>query len=612
MDAASALISVAVAKALGATSSEGDSNRLATLRLAWPVLPADVPATSAWRERPAEERSPVLANWSRLVDQIGARAPYWISQPEATLSRCYHQVLSRAEVARIPLTPEQERRRVEAEQGLFDTDEHGVRLPNPRFQIFLEHEQKVIETREKLAAARHEGATELASAVAVQLATAERNWSIFGHRDDVGSTLALLTSLERQQHPVVRWDEERFRLEELVPREDPRTATSYLPVDTSPSGLDVVEWHAHVSSERDIDRLAQEAEHRFGNRIASRIAEQGLQEMRFEMALVTIGRPWLNLELIRSRSWRWRDGDQPPLSDGEGGGLVPAFIAKLVLARNISVVFRRTAVAGEVSESLAGEALEEISSLHEQDGPRQVGSVAKFGPLLLRPPVGQGGINNFGSWRSSPERVRLFQAMEVAEAQPGSRTAHEQMPRLLTKHADLQRAFLKVKRVEPPRHLGQVLSAAGGAGRDRPEPRPTVVVKPPTIRVDPMGGGTIRDHRENRLRFAGRVVAANGRHVAGAQVLFDERDSDRHRTVTTGSDGRFEVTLPKGRYDIIGSAEGFLSKIIEDAKAATDFTVQLQPDTTQNNVEVWQIIAVIRHQLPHLPDPDPSLDWSDL
>lgn len=64
-----------------------------------------------------------------------------------------------------------------------------------------------------------------------------------------------------------------------------------------------------------------------------------MELLTVEVARVEVVRTWLDPALLRSRSWRWRDGSRPPLSDGRdpASGDLPAYVTGVVLARNLTV-----------------------------------------------------------------------------------------------------------------------------------------------------------------------------------------------------------------------------------------------------------------------------------
>jgi hypothetical protein len=89
----------------------------------------------------------------------------------------------------------------------------------------------------------------------------------------------------------------------------------------------------------------------------------------------------------------------------------------------------------------------------------------------------------------------------------------------------------------------------------------------------------------------GRVVDGQGNVVPGAKVVVTNRGTGAERTVTTGGDGEFVVTLLQpGRYDVTAEAASFSRALIENVEinvgARQNVNFTLQPGSIEETVTV--------------------------
>jgi len=104
--------------------------------------------------------------------------------------------------------------------------------------------------------------------------------------------------------------------------------------------------------------------------------------------------------------------------------------------------------------------------------------------------------------------------------------------------------------------------------------RPTVPL-PEGVQVAPQTHGAALDVSGEGTRIAGSVVDSSGSALPGATVQVSDRAGGFVSTSSTGSDGRFMLSVPPGAYRVSASLSGFSTQEYRDVNVAPGRTRQL-------------------------------------
>ncbi len=118
---------------------------------------------------------------------------------------------------------------------------------------------------------------------------------------------------------------------------------SYLPTLFNPSNFfdDGVPWQTLTLDKMEVASLYEKAPAKLREIFELDDSEPGIQHIEFEYAVVSIVREWFPFkEFFNQRFWKLPEG-QPMISDGNGGGLIPAFPEKMIFTRNVTIRYER-------------------------------------------------------------------------------------------------------------------------------------------------------------------------------------------------------------------------------------------------------------------------------
>ncbi len=177
-------------------------------------------------------------------------------------------------------------------------------------------------------------------------ATALLNWETKGHRTEVEDNLATLISLggssPRKTVADLQSDYELFGKSTAL---DPAgNEINYLPTQFSPTNFfdDSVPWLTISLDKTEINSLLQRASPHLKS-LFQLDANSDIEHMTAEYTVVEILRNWFHFpDFVLQRFWKQAPG-APLLADGQGQGRLPAFPAKLLFVRNVSIVAPKAA-----------------------------------------------------------------------------------------------------------------------------------------------------------------------------------------------------------------------------------------------------------------------------
>jgi hypothetical protein len=272
---------------------------------------------------------------------------------EERLWDVYADVLARATVAGGSLSPEEEAARSNAAALLYTTAPDGSQVDSPQLRTYKECRDGVITAQEELrnAEATAEAAGDAAHTTWLQgegatlrgdLTQREQDWATRGAKDVVEAALRIEETLA-QKGAGAQWTEWRNSFDPKIDLLTDLDKQSYAPTGFVPSdAIDLTEWPTFTLTGEEIASLVASAPAELRSLLGSGTTASDVVSLTFEYRSVALNRPWFNPKVFRARCWKFDAGD-PPLSDGAAppSGRCPAYIAALVLARNINVVTRQ-------------------------------------------------------------------------------------------------------------------------------------------------------------------------------------------------------------------------------------------------------------------------------
>jgi hypothetical protein len=113
---------------------------------------------------------------------------------------------------------------------------------------------------------------------------------------------------------------------------------AFAPTSIIPANPFDEQWMTFRLDSTEMAQLIQKAPQELKNIFGDAAPQEDIEEISFEYRSVALTRHWFHPELLQARFWRLPDG-APLLSDGgsPAKGTMPAYVAALVLVRNIQV-----------------------------------------------------------------------------------------------------------------------------------------------------------------------------------------------------------------------------------------------------------------------------------
>jgi hypothetical protein len=285
-------------------------------------------------------QSQTLAEFSELVNRLPLASQVWRDDGSGRhLWDVYAEMLG-AELADSERTP--------AEQAAYQQAYSYLRLPGPDG---LDHPSPVLTGYQACQSAyltalsaykTGQGGSD-ADALKAASDMAWREWKLSGHKDDVEAAMLTLLTLG-DKDPSVVWSRYRMQFDPTEPTayQTAPNGMRYATTGFAPSGVMDVPWVRMSMSRDELMAAASGA----SAELASALGDDGsagtVQEISFDFTAVDVMRAWFDKAMFESRGWRLRDGGGL-LSDGSTppAGSCPAFVTKVVFARNISVTRTR-------------------------------------------------------------------------------------------------------------------------------------------------------------------------------------------------------------------------------------------------------------------------------
>lgn len=290
-----------------------------------------------------------LAEFSELVNRVPVAGQVWRDDGTGRhLWDVYGQMLG-AELASSQRNTQEEARYQQALGYLRTAGPDGLDHPSPALTSYRAYQSAYITA---LSASRVGQDGPDADALKAASDRALADWKLEGHKDEVEEELLTMLTLG-DKDPSVVWSNYRTQFDPSQPTEY-QTAPNglrYATTGFAPTGVMDVPWVQIKLSRDDLVAASANASTELVNALGGSDVES-IHEVSFEFIAVDVMRPWFDAAMFGSRGWRLSGAG--PLSDGASPptGSCPAFVTRVVFARNISVSRAKTD-AGEATPSIA-------------------------------------------------------------------------------------------------------------------------------------------------------------------------------------------------------------------------------------------------------------------
>jgi hypothetical protein len=521
-------------------------------------------------------------------------------------------------------------------------------------------------------------------ALEAALEQAETRWNVEGHKAAVEEAFADVDRLT-DGSPHVAWSEWKAQFREAK-RSDLEFDRDFFATTVWPPGFYHADsesgWTTVTMDGSEInslrDRWVSDLPEGAGGDVldADVQADLWIDSLSVDLARVDLIRPWFMPSVLRSRVWKWRH-DREPLSDGVDPptGSLPAYPVSLIFARNLSIDLDATDAQNEsVVASLqqgglhslgpmlldqvpSTARLASVTSLKQSSfDPKETTAIRDAGDASARgthsrvmaarknPLVGNiaAVLARTDSSRAGPGKQQtlakkpstafftgivnpaVMTTATMARPRPGRgatdrtrrrhhRAANNPGTRRVRDHRTGRRPGTRDRRDNDRRRRPHRLADGRPRVRDHRRPRTTVQARRGTT---------------GPVKVTGRVRDTDARDgdpatIESVRITFRQEGTALQKMVTTDEDGRYEVTVPTGRYTVTAHRYGYhdfpqlpmsgLLTVRGGDEQTFDLTMDRDP-SEPTDIETWesvQLIAIVCQKVPFAPNPDPSLTWPE-
>lgn len=336
-----------------------------------------------------------------------------------------------------------------------------------------------------------------------------------------------------------------------------------------------------------------------------------LESISFEYCLIDIQRPWFDESVINNNLWKYSD-ESKKVSNGDDSmtGDIPAYPVKIILSKNIELVFTPNAAVNE-----------EIKNKLKN------GSRLFFGSLLLKTiplNLANENVHSYKVQQLTNNELSVITKVAVQNSSTPTKINHNSklsmiqainhQPQLMVKKN------VEVKSVKPIMHTSmsavhiatptpvvkplmtnpRVLRSA--MAFDVTHIKPISVVTTPAIPVPPTPTSQV-------VKIAGKIFNNSNQPISVVEVQIMNVANASTQSVLTLEDGIYSIdNIEKGSYQFKIRKTGYVTqerKIDLINNANLDFLLELQPIST----ETFQVMGVICKKLPKLPNPNPASSY---
>jgi hypothetical protein len=294
--------------------------------------------------------------FSRLVNII-PDGPRWPPSDPRFLWTVYEEVLYRTLLAQPSRTPEEEAAFTRAAALLHGVGEDGDVVDSEAMRTYRQLRDAFLVTWEEYR--NQEGKAALADdeakrrweevdgpALKAQVDDLRRRWELEGRKDEIEEAQRVERWLG-DRSPAATFGRWRAAFDPSLPGmfvKDDAAGGPFVPTTYRPSDALEHPWYSISLSKDDLAKLATEAPEDLRERLGE-ASTSTIESLSFEYSSVGLLRPWFSSDAFASRAWKFSDGTRF-LSDGGDppSGECPAYVAGLVLARNITATLVSEAV----------------------------------------------------------------------------------------------------------------------------------------------------------------------------------------------------------------------------------------------------------------------------
>jgi hypothetical protein len=293
------------------------------------------------------------SDFSRITNQVPHGVVFQGDQ-DRLLWDVYGEVLTRAVLASGGLTTAEEQARAAALAVLYDKGEDGRQVESARLLAWRRYRDQSLVLQEAYRSRQisAENAADPAVAQAwrstdepamrAAIERCEADWAVLGFRAEVEAAQRVEES-SAARSPILQWSEWRRA---FTPDLDLLTdglgnrfaATGFSPADAVADA----DWPRFTLSRAEMNALIGQAPAELAGILGSSGGADEIESLSFAFRSVALNRPWFRPPAFAARFWRLPDGEAPLCNGVEPpDGRLPAYVAALVLARDVRVEYRQ-------------------------------------------------------------------------------------------------------------------------------------------------------------------------------------------------------------------------------------------------------------------------------
>jgi hypothetical protein len=291
-----------------------------------------------------------LSEFSHLVNLI-PDGIVWPPSNERYLWEVYGQVLRDARLAEASRTDAEEEQYQEARRFLHVTRGDGSLDDTAEVKAYQQYRDALFVAEEEYlnlkstAESSDDGATRQRWSdveepqLRAQMKSLEDRWISCGFRHQVEAARQTEAALGAKS-PTGTWAEWRRQFNPDIDLLTDTENRSFARIGFAPANvLQLQQWQTFVLTEREAEEMLIRASTELKERLSDGRFDLDIDSLTFEYTSVRVSREWLNPAMFDARFWQFDDSSQF-LSDGFllANGLLPAYVAGLVLVRNIMVI----------------------------------------------------------------------------------------------------------------------------------------------------------------------------------------------------------------------------------------------------------------------------------
>lgn len=648
--------------------------------LAPPITTRDLDFLEGRSDLEEVERYSEALEFATLVNEIPEVGIRWRGSDRLLWAE-YGRVFDEAEWATAERSEEEQRRLREARETAAELRDS-----------YEEHRQVYWDTaralEERKLTARHAEDPEVVSEAEAEIERLEREveaarraWLDEGHRAEYEAAVEEIHRLTRSGPWAMRtgWEDQFDRGVRTDIGSNQRFYwTEYWPQDFVDGDAS---WQTVTLDSSEVESLTRTAAEELPELPDSDLVENDLQAdltvegLSFDVATLTVRRPWFDSNLLDSGAWRWQ-WDREPISDGGDPpeGRIPAYVTELVFVKNLTIDLETDESTRETVQALREGLIRNFGPIVLEQpasttAPAQVTRLesASFDPtetaalhafdreLTAAPVAGSGSSSTVLSRSAEPianePRLRAVASI-IAGNNVASAAARGSDDEDDSGRPDTLRMVSALDSVAVRPHDEGSDESGGGrddSGRARPrrvvrrdhrrsdsdsdEDRDRTVVRRdhrrrsggPRIEIDEdfVRDVIIRDHRRgggrDEVSYEGRItedhpVEPDDSPIGGARLTFQSSDADVEKTVKTDEDGRYHVDLPPGSFVVTVRAYGYETHTDEvEVESGAQAVEDFALAPTDVTVERWESMQLIGSVCRTVPkSPDPAEElWED-